>query len=172
MAAGSGCIAVDAWYLYPAVTAADVIVVATVVPGTQAGTVALRPEAFLKGTAQTRDLPLSPDSGGDCIPATLTPGQRVLAILGDGGGQLRWPGVTQVWILEGGQAQNPLTSQTETQLIHQLRTISGQYAVPADSSGGVGITWKGTILPLGGALVVIFVLGLVLMRTWHRIDPS
>jgi hypothetical protein len=163
---------VDAWYLYPAVTEADVIVVATVVPGPQAGTVALRPEAFLKGTVQTRDLPLAPDSGGDCAPATLTPGQRVLAILGDGGGQLRWPGVTQVWTLEGGRAQNPLTSQTEAELIGQFRAMTGQYAVPPDSSGAVGITWEGTVLPLGGALVVIFVLGLVLMRTWHRIDPT
>ncbi len=171
-AGGSGCIAVDALNLYPAVAEADVIVVATVVPGSQAGGVALRPEAFLKGAVQSDDLSLSDSTGGDCAPATLTAGQRVVAILGDGGGQLRWPGVTQVWTLKDGQADNAFSQQTEADLIGRIRAISGQYAVPADGADGASINWRGTILPLGGALVVIFVIGLVLMRTWHRIDPT
>lgn len=172
-AAGSGCITVDPPNFGPAVTEADLIVVGTVVPGSQAGPVALRPEVFLKGAVRNGDLPLTADTGGDCSPATLAVGDRVVALLGDGNGQLRWPGATQVWVLQGGQAKNDSgDSRTEAELIGQIRSLTGQYAVPAEGSGGVGITWKGTILPLGGALVVIFVLGLVLMRTWHRIDPT
>jgi len=171
-AAGSGCITVDALNLYPAIADADVIVVATVVTGSEPGGLALRPEAFLKGTVQSADLAVTSTTGGDCAPAVLTAGQRVVAILGDGGGQLHWPGVTQVWTLSGGQAQNPFTQQGEADLIGRIRAITGQYAVPATGSGGASISWRGTILPLGGALAVIFLLGLVLMRTWHRIDPT
>jgi hypothetical protein len=173
-AAGSGCITVDPQNLGPAVTDAALIVVGTVVPGSQA--VALRPEAFLKGPAVAGDIQLSAEAGATspCMLASLHPGQRVLVILGGGGAApIQWPGAAQVWVLQGGQALSGAgDSRTETELIGQIRLLTGQYAVPADSSGGVGITWKGTILPLGGALVVIFVLGLVLMRTWHRIDPS
>lgn len=143
-----------------------------VVGGLQSGSVALRPEAFLKGAVQSSDLPLTADPGGDCAPATLAAGTRVVAILGAASRELRWPGVTQVWTLEGGQAENAFTRQPEADLIGRLRAITGQYAVPAEGSGGASITWKGTIFPLGGALVLIFVLGLVLMRTWHRIDPT
>jgi hypothetical protein len=172
-AAGSGCIAVDPQNLAPAIVQADVVVVGTVVSGAQAGVVLLRPEAFLKGAVQNGDLSLTADTGGDCAPATLAAGDRVLALFGDGSGQLRWPGAAQVWLLQGGRATGGSgDSRTEAELIGQIRSLTGQYAVPADSSGGVGITWKGTILPLGGALVVVFVLGLVLMRTWHRIDPT
>jgi len=37
---------------------------------------------------------------------------------------------------------------------------------------GAAIDWIGTVLPVSAALLVVFAIGLLLMRTWHRIDPS
>jgi hypothetical protein len=61
----------------------------------------------------------------------------------------------------------------EAELVARVRSLTNQYAVPASSRGeGAGIDWTRTILPVGAALVAIFVIALFLMRIWHRIDPS
>ena len=175
-AAGSGCITVDPQNLAPAVTDATVIVIATVVPSSQAGAVALRPEAFLKGAAVAQDIQLAAEPGATspCKLASLSPGQRVFVMLVGGGNEpLQWPGSAQVWVLQNGQATGGAGDvRSETDLVGKVRSVTGEYAVPAEGSGGASINWRGTILPLGGALAAIFVLGLVLMRTWHRIDPT
>ena len=149
------------------------IVVGLVVPGETTGSVGIRPEAFLKGSALPADILLQPPTD-DCPPAKLQAGDRVLAFLAGSDGQLRWPGASQAWTLDAGQAQNGAgDSRTEANLVSQVRSVTGQYAVPAPTSDtGIRITWKGTILPLAAALALVFGVGLVLMRTWHRIDPT
>jgi hypothetical protein len=58
-------------------------------------------------------------------------------------------------------------------VVAAIRAITGQYAVPAGSKDeGAGIDWKSTVLPVGAALLAVFAIGLVLMRQWHKIDPS
>jgi hypothetical protein len=65
----------------------------------------------------------------------------------------------------------PLSAEAD--LVEEIRGITGQYAVPPQSeSEGQGIDWWKTVLPVGGAVLGIFVVGLFLMRIWHRIDPS
>jgi hypothetical protein len=63
--------------------------------------------------------------------------------------------------------------RSEVEVVSSIRAITGQYAVPAATEAeGAGIDWGNTVLPLGLVLLVIFGIGLVLMRVWHRIDPS
>ncbi len=51
--------------------------------------------------------------------------------------------------------------------------MTAQYGVTAvDKDEGAGINWSDTVLPLCVVLVVVFGIGLVMMRVWHRIDPS
>jgi hypothetical protein len=62
---------------------------------------------------------------------------------------------------------------SEESLVADVRNLTGQYAVAAQSeSEGEGIEWTTTVLPIAVALGIVFVIGLFLMRIWHRIDPS
>jgi hypothetical protein len=61
----------------------------------------------------------------------------------------------------------------EEELSERIRALTGQSSVPADpGDDGSTIDWTRTVLPLSVALGLVFVIGLAMMRVWHRIDPS
>lgn len=138
----------------------------------------LEPQVFLKGAASsqplrfTRSGPLHP-----CQHAEWMVGQRVLVfVLGDEE-PFAWPGAEAALALADGHAKsfNPADANDylESDLVTTIRSITNQYAVPAASSAeGAGIDWGKTVLPLSAALGAVFIIGLFLMRIWHRIDPS
>jgi len=132
----------------------------------------IEPEAFLKGPASGEPfvLPLRDEL---CPPAEVRVGQRLLIYMLDAS-EPEWPLMNQVYVLQDGHANRPGEAQrTEVEVVSHIRGVTGQYIVPAASeSEGAGIDWESTVLPLGVVLVVIFGIGLVLMRVWHRIDPS
>lgn len=161
-----------------AVADSDLVVIATVVSDTAGGT-ALRPEAYLKGAAIRGDLRLvdRAQTGAPCARAAIEPGMRVLAFLRGSAREVEWPRIDDGYILRDGLARstNPLVAfqTSEAALVDEVRSSTGQYAVPAASADeGAGIGWTKTVLPVGAALLVVFAIGLVLMRLWHRIDPS
>ena len=131
----------------------------------------LLPEAFLKGPASNEPLRFT-GVESDCSVAPLTAGDRVLVYVSDASAP-RYPLLNGAYILKDGHATMGDTVRTEVQVVSAIRAVTGQYAVPAASSDeGAGIDWGHTVLPLGAALAVIFAIGLILMRIWHRIDPS
>jgi hypothetical protein len=144
----------------------------------------MRPEAYLKGPADGRSILFAkpaPDArvpgkvSGECPLADLDEGDRVLAfIVARPGTSYEWPGAIFVAHLEEGDALVAgSVVASEDELVEELRGLTGQYAVPAGSEDeGAGIDWVGTVLPVGGALAGLMVVGLLLMRVWHRIDPS
>lgn len=99
-----------------------------------------------------------------------------MAFLTSADGVLQWPTAGRVfWLQDGRATGGGETSETlaEVDLTQKVRAVTGQFAVPAVSGDeGAGIDWGHTVIPLGIALAIIFVIGLVLMRVWHRIDPS
>lgn len=156
--------------------AAEVIVAATVVRSDESG-ISLSPSFFLKGAATAGDIVLPrPPAGDDCPPAEFGEGQRVLVVLAKSQSRLAWPGPSAVFTLVDGRATNqetPPARLSEAELVERIRAVTGQYAVPATDEGeGAAVGWLTTIVPLGIALVLLFGVGLVLMRIWHRIDPS
>lgn len=176
--AAAECLDVDPAQPTAAVEAAKVIVIGTVHEENGGGTVRIEPSAFLLGAASSDAIRPRPPSASAaaCAPARLSEGQRILAFLPAADGVLQWPSAGGVFWLEGGQAtsggESPETLP-EVELTQKIRSVTGQYAVPAASSDeGAGIDWGHTVIPLGAALAVIFVIGLALMRVWHRIDPS
>lgn len=133
--------------------------------------VVLRPEAFLKGPASSEPLRFSGQET-DCSPAPLAAGDRALVYVLDAS-DLRYPLPNDAYVLKDGHAVMGDEVRTEVEVVSAIRSVTGQYAVPAEGrSEGAGIDWGHTVIPLGAALAIIFVIGLVLMRVWHRIDPS
>ncbi len=139
---------------------------------------AIRPEAFLKGPATGAELrferrgPVSP-----CQYAEFSDGDRLVLIAQKSSEPFAWPDPNAAFRLQEGRAfsLNPADDrgETEADLVARIRGITGQYAVPAASQDeGASIDWVGTVLPVGAGLAVIFGISLVLMRLWHRIDPS
>jgi hypothetical protein len=130
------------------------------------------PEAFLKGPVTAGDLVLTnPDRNSTCTPADFVEGGRVVLFLSTN----RWPDSGSVLHLVDGEARwlGDAYTVPEQQLVDDIRTITEQYAVPpASSSESQGIEWWKTVVPVGGAVLGIFIVGLFLMRIWHRIDPS
>jgi len=156
---------------------AQVIVVGTVVRADETALV-LKPEAFLKGPVSQEDLRFTKalpggEGANGCPTALLATGQRALVYVFDASSG-QWPLVNQVYVLDQGRARMEGDKErTEAEVVNAIRGVTGQYAVPAATSDeGAGINWKSTVLPVGIALAIIFAIGLVLMRTWHRIDPS
>ena len=155
----------------------DVIVIGIWVAAPE-GRTAIEPEAFLKGPAIATPLLLGEPRGdpqSECPPALLVPGTRVLAALRPGPDAPLHPDIHTVFVLEGGRASHPNGGESlaEAALIEGIRGITNQYAVPAATAGeGASIDWLRVVLPVGGAVLGIFVAGLVLMRIWHRIDPT
>jgi len=150
---------------------AELIVIGEVTAVDGAGAT-LRPEAFLKGPLSGKDIRLERDSSG-CPTAGLETGARALVFVFDADAP-RYPYVNEAYLLKDGHARMEGSAElSEVEVVSAIRAVTGQYAVPAESeSEGAGIDWRNTILPLGAALGVIFVIGLALMRVWHRIDPS
>ena len=91
-------------------------------------------------------------------------------------GLVQWPAAGRTFQLEEGRAlryDGEQLNLTEGEFVQDIRDLTGQYAVPAATdSEGEGIEWGGTVAPVAGVLLVVFAIGLVLMRIWHRIDPS
>lgn len=132
----------------------------------------LKPQVFLKGPVSSEELHMSKENNL-CPQAELKAGDRILVYIFVAARPL-WPFINQVYLLTDGHAIRAGEPQrTEAEVVDVIRAVTGQYAVPAASSSeGAGIDWGHTVIPLGAALAVIFVIGLVLMRVWHRIDPS
>ena len=172
------CISVTSDGLTQAVEASGLILVAKVHRESPDGPAVLEPEAILKGSVPSTNVEVPPPVGeAPCELAVLSDGGRALLFLSVMDGRPEWPGASQVFDLEDGLAvqQEDLGfgSVTEFARIATVRSITGQYVVPAsDSSEGAGIDWGSTVLPIGAVLLVVFGIALVLMRTWHRIDPS
>lgn len=157
------------------VEAAAVIVVGTVSESVPEHSATIAPDYYLKGATLPERLTLAFDPQLPCEPASLDTGQRLLVILGARDGVLVWPGTAQVMDLRGGAAYatDGLELGSETAVVDRIRAISGQYSVPAASPAeGAGIDWLGTVLPVTAATLVVFAIALVLMREWHRIDPT
>ena len=163
--------------LAEAVNASSVIVVGVVHEENGGGLARIDPEAFLLGAASNEPIrPKYPNDLSDCALARLTEGQRILAFLGSTDGVLDWPSAGRVFWLSNGEATSGGESPTtvaEVAIVQKIRGLTGQYAVPAATKDdSAGIDWGNTVLPLGVVLLIIFGIGLVLMRVWHRIDPS
>jgi hypothetical protein len=176
--AADACFSVDPANVMPAVTASSLIVVAHV-DDASATAATLAPEAFLKGPVGAGAIHIeAPDPGSGCTPAQLTTGDRVLVFLAERTtGGIGWPAVSQVFVLRGGRAYPAGSSAdstiTESSLVDSVRTVTNQHLVPpATASESEGINWSKTIVPIGATLIGLMVVGLFLMRIWHRIDPS
>lgn len=149
----------------------EIIVIGEVVSSDETALV-LQPEAFLKGPASAEQMRLVPDRS-DCPRANLNRGDRALVYLFRAS-EPRIPLTNEAYLLKDGRATMEGSSPlSEVEVVSQIRQITGQYAVPAATeSDGAGIDWNSTVLPLGLVLLIVFGIGLVLMRVWHRIDPS
>lgn len=173
--AAGACVEADPADLSATVADSDLIVTGTVM-AESGGAIQIRPEAYLKGAASGDAIRPVRQDGDVCRPAALADGSRVLAFLASSKGAIGWPSEGRVFTLADGDARRvgaPDVALREADLIARVRALTDQYAVPASSEGeGASIDWLGTILPVGLALAGIMAAGLVLMRTWHRIDPS
>ncbi|WBL35979.1 hypothetical protein O0235_14615 [Tepidiforma flava] len=173
--AAGPCIEADPAALEPAVLAANLIVVAEVREASPLPELA--PEAFLKGTVTRQAIRFADVAAPpSCAPAALPRGARVLAFLSTEGGGARWPAASALFVLRDGtalRADGEVPPVAEADLLQRVRALTGQQAAPpSGAESGAGIDWSGTILPVGALLLAVFGIGLVLMRTWHRIDPS
>lgn len=162
-----------------AVQASTVILVAHVAALTPGEHVTLVPEAVLKGAVPNSsvEIPYPASVPNGCQLASFTDGSRVFVFLGASDGQLLWPSRPQLFVLNDGaavqQENQGLGAQTETSLVSLVRGITNQYAVPAQTRAeGASIDWMHTVLPVGAALLLVFGIGLWLMKIWHRIDPT
>lgn len=159
------------------VAQAEVIVVGTIQAVEPDRATAL-PEAFLRGPARPDALRLQkPVRTPECPHAEFTAGNRVLLLLNPADGGYAWPDASLAYVLRDGRARlatdQLVDDRIESQLISDIRSQTNLYAVPAGrSDSGAAIDWMKTVIPVTAALVVVFGIGLLLMRTWHRIDPS
>lgn len=141
-------------------------------------TLSIQPEAFLKGPATGAQLRFERQgTASPCQYAELSEGDRLLVFAKERSEPFGWPAPNAAFRLHEGRAfsLNPADhrARTEVELVAAIRRITEQYAVPAASEDeGASIDWVSTVLPVGAGLLVIFLIGLVLMRLWHRIDPS
>ncbi|MFN0146914.1 MAG: hypothetical protein ACKVT1_10400 [Dehalococcoidia bacterium] len=146
---------------------------------TDRGWLDLRPEAFLKGNPSASLVRFETAFPEPCLdPGVVTgEGARLLLIATGEGGHIAWPAPRAIYALADGEAHSlnrgDRTPLAETDLIARIRGLTDQYSVPAASAGeGSGIDWVRTVLPVGGATLALLAVGLLLMRVWHRIDPS
>jgi hypothetical protein len=131
------------------------------------------PEAFLKGPATGEPLVFRKQENDLCTTQNFRVGDRALVYIFDAR-ELNWPYINQVYVLRDGRATIGDRSESEIGVVEEIRAITGQYAVPAIADGGegAGIDWWSTVLPIGVVLLIVFGIGLMMMRVWHRIDPS
>jgi len=141
-------------------------VVGTVV--TTGQDLALEPIAFLKGPASSEPIRFADEDLG-CLDAGDL---AVVYFL-----RLKEPPdmrLTKAYLLRDPQTETGgKVPASELDVVQKIRALTGQYAVPAASEDdGAGIDWSHTIVPMGVVLLIVFGIGLVLMRVWHRIDPT
>lgn len=131
------------------------------------------PEAFLKGPSSGEPFVFTAEQDDSCPMQEFESGDRALIYVFDAA-NLPWPYINQAYLLESGRATMGDRSETEIAVVEEIRGITGQYAVPAVADGGegAGIDWGSTVLPIGVVLAIVFGIGLMLMRVWHRIDPT
>lgn len=138
--------------------------------------IVLQPEAFLKGSPTRAEITFDFGLPVACGPGVIRVGDRYLVIAARTSGPLSWPAPHGLYLLSGGLAVAVVSSGTvtvpESELIDRIRAQTNQFSQPAAADDGAGIDWVSTVLPVGGALVGLLAVGLVLMRVWHRIDPS
>ncbi|GIW12657.1 MAG: hypothetical protein KatS3mg062_0096 [Tepidiforma sp.] len=173
--AAGRCIDANPAALDAAVLEANVIVVGTVREAPDGPE--LQPEAFLKGTVSREVIRFSPAALPEgCSPAKLEDADRVLVFLTTQGSLPAQPAATAAFVLRDGlavRADGGGQALPEVQLVERIRALTGQEAVPPEAGEqGAGIELRETILPVGVLLLAVFGIGLVLMRVWHRIDPS
>lgn len=135
--------------------------------------VVLHPQAFMKGPANAEDIVFRREANLiNTCEAGFAGGQRVLLFIPATGNS--WPLADSVFELEDGIASwQGARVGTESQVISEIRSFTGQYAVPAaNEEEGATLDWKKVVLPVGLATLAVFAVSLVLMRVWHRIDPS
>jgi hypothetical protein len=144
-----------------------------------AGYLDLEPEAYLKGNPSRASIRLTTGLPDVCqSPAiAITAGRRILVMARQAERGLAWPEPRSVYILESGRARSLNRGDSsdipEASLLARIRAITNQYSVPAASADeGAGIDWLTTVLPVGATVAALMVVGLILMRIWHRIDPS
>ncbi len=175
--AQGGCSTLTESTLRQGVEQAAVVVVATVAEGPDEGSVVVVPERYYKGTAESRSFLLRLASADPaCQPAALPGDSRMLLILGSKDDQLAWPDASRAFLLQGGTATSGGDDGwqlPEADLEQDIQDLTGQASIPVEAGDdGEQIDWLRTVLPVSAALVVVFAIGLVMMRTWHRIDPS
>ena len=170
------CLQVRVETLSQAILEVEVVVIGVVHIENDGAAPSIEPQAYLKGAASNSPINLVPpadSTSSSCALARLELGARILAFLHTTNGQAEWPGAGQVFVLREGRASGSAGDLTESELVERVRAVTHQYAVPAATkTEGAGIDWRNTVLPLSAALVIVFAIGLVLMRVWHRIDPS
>lgn len=144
----------------------------------------ITPEAFLKGPASASDIVISGGHAVGCASVELQAGERVLLSLrADSDGVVGWPLIDSEpsYLLENGRAvsldprsgQTAENAPTEAEVVDHIRSITGQYAVPAASdSEGASLDWLKVVLPTTLVVLAVFGIGLYLMKIWHRIDPT
>jgi len=156
--------------------AASVVVVGVVVASEPGRSATIEPELYLKGATLPLEITLEHDPELSCAPALLRQNERLLLILGEVGGTLAWPGAEQVFTLREGNAylaDNPVPVDDEAGLVDAVRALTGQYSIPAGSaSDGASLDWLGTVVPVTAAVLAVFGISLLLMKEWHRIDPT
>lgn len=153
----------------------DAVVVGAVAE--RADGVAILPEFWLKGAASAGAIPLAAGDGRDCpLAATPPAGARVLAALRREGTGYAPPLASALFVIADGVAVNgtsPPERLPEAELVARIRAVTGQYAVPAAAPAeGASLDWVRVVVPVAGAILVIFAISLALMRVWHRIDPT
>ena len=174
------CLSVTSDAVTQAVQASSLVAVARVQEVEPGVRVLLKPEALLKGSFAGLTVEIaypSREPTNGCKLATFVSGSRVFVFLAGREGHVYWPSDYQAFVLADGravqQADTGWKLVTEAGLISLVRGITGQYVVPvAGGEHGAGIDWRNTVLPLSAALLIVFGIGLVLMRVWHRIDPT
>lgn len=155
----------------------DLVVIAQVEEA-DADSATIHPEVYLKGAATGASVSLErpTDAPPGCTLATIASGTRVLLILKAEGGAYLWPAAEEAYTLIDGEATRgePLSdSVPEDDLVDDIRSVTGQEAIAAEGDAdGASIEWLGTVLPVTVALILVLGIGLVMMREWHRIDPS
>lgn len=163
------------------IAASKVIVIGTVSQVNGAAAF-ITPEAFLKGSVSAHDIVIEQGPAG-CAPIPIGTGGHMLLMLGGDGPTLTWPLLDSPgsYALESGHAvsMNPANHQTvgnsptQAVLVDHIRSITGQYAVPAQSnSEGASLNWLKVVVPVTVVVLIVFAIGLYLMKIWHRIDPT
>ncbi len=167
------CLEVSLEGLAGATGEAEVVVLGEIRDGPADGGLQIHPSVYFKGPAGSADPALVRVPEGDCPAAELQTGQRIIFFGRSTSGGLVWPSAGAVVFLTEGSALLPGSGErlSESALVALLQRETGQYAVPAGPRSPIA-DLQSAILPVTLALVALFAVGLVLMRVWHRIDPS